>query len=74
MIIADRPTPITDKAIVAAFEHQRMVPIEFARKLERCLLETQDALTRLHESKAMNAWGHMVVRETLAAIRAELEK
>ena len=49
------------------------VPADFARCLEKLCRMQHEALKMLHESKAMNAWGHMVAKAAVDVF-AELDK
>lgn len=69
----DRETPLCDAARQFPLhplptDKQRAARyIALAMRLERDRALLRDALVTLHESKAMNAWGHNVARIALAA-------
>ncbi len=76
MDVIKRATPLTNALVEAHSKGEQtlgavaMEYVDLAYKLEADRSQLIEALTKLHESKAMNAWAHDICKVALAKIRS----
>lgn len=76
MNIVKHATPLTNALVEAHSKGEQtlgavaMEYVDLAYKLESDRTQLIEALMKLHESKAMNAWAHDICKVVLAKVRS----